>query len=84
MSDLESLHSRNARVETDKAWETSWTRKLSIAAITYVFLVFYLPVLGLEKSYLHATVPVFGYLFSTFTLPLIKKSWLQKIYKGQS
>ncbi len=82
MMDLETLQNRNAKVEADKAWETSWTRKLSIAGITYIFLVFYLPVLGLEKSYLHATVPVCGYLFSTLTLPLVKKQWLQKFYKG--
>ncbi len=82
MTDLENIHLRNAKVEADKAWETSWTRKFSIAGITYIFLVFYLPVLGLEKSYLHATVPVCGYLLSTLTLPLIKKQWLQRFYKG--
>ena len=83
MSDIEYIQSRNSRVEADKAWETSWVRKLSIAAITYIFLLFYLPVLGLQKSYLHATVPVCGYLLSTLTLPLIKRMWLRKIYKGQ-
>lgn len=81
MTDLSSLTQRNARVESDKAWETSWTRRLCIAAFTYVFLVFYLPLLGLEKSYVHATVPVFGYLFSTMTLPFVKKWWLGKIYQ---
>jgi hypothetical protein len=27
---LEKIEKRNSRVELDKAWETSWTRKLSI------------------------------------------------------
>ena len=81
--DLESIQQRNARVESDKAWETSWTRRFSIASLTYIILVLYLPMLGLEKSYLHATVPVCGYLLSTLTLPVIKKRWLQKIYKAQ-
>ncbi len=84
MTDLDAIKTRNAKVESDKAWETSWTRRLSICAITYLFLVFYLPVLGLEKSWMHATVPVCGYLFSTLTLPLVKKRWLEKLYKGQS
>lgn len=84
MTDLEAIKARNARVESDKAWETSWTRRLSICVLTYIFLVFYLDFLGHEKSYLHATVPVCGYLFSTLTLPLIKKRWVQKLYKGQS
>ncbi|PZQ44559.1 MAG: hypothetical protein DI551_09895 [Micavibrio aeruginosavorus] len=81
MTDFEIIAQRNARVEADKAWETSWTRRFFIASLTYVFLVFYLPVLGLEKSYLHATVPVFGYLFSTMTLPFIKKWWIANSYK---
>jgi hypothetical protein len=77
-SDLESLRLRNIRVENDKAWETSWARRLSIAAMTYLVLVLYLPLLGLQKSYLHATVPVIGYLLSTLTLPVLKKAWLKK------
>ena len=80
---VESIILRNAKVESDKAWETSWTRRLSIAAITYMFLVFYLPLLGLEKSWLHATVPVCGYLFSTMTLPVIKKQWLKNWYSAR-
>jgi polyferredoxin len=82
-TDLMAIHERNARVENDKAWETSWTRRLCIAALTYIILVIYLPLLGLEKSYLHATVPVIGYLLSTQTLPIAKKLWLEKIrFKG--
>lgn len=77
-ADLSAIQARNMRVENDKAWETSWARRLSIAAMTYLVLVLYLPMLGLEKSYLHATVPVIGYLLSTMTLPFLKKVWLQK------
>ncbi len=81
MSDLDPILQRNARVEADKAWETSWARKLMICVLTYVFLLIYLPMLGHEKAYLHATVPVFGYLFSTVTIPFVKKWWLENRYK---
>lgn len=81
MSDLDTILQRNARVEADKAWETSWARKLMICVLTYVFLLIYLPMLGHEKAYLHATVPVFGYLFSTVTIPFVKKWWLENRYK---
>jgi hypothetical protein len=80
MTDLSAIAQRNARVEADKAWETSWTRKLLIASLTYIFLLIYLPMLGHQQAYLHATVPVFGYLFSTITLPFVKKWWLQHHY----
>jgi len=78
--DLDTVQQRNARVEADKAWETSWARRFMIAVLTYCFLVFYLPLLGLQNSWLHATVPVCGYLFSTLSLPVAKKWWLNKIY----
>ena len=81
MTDIESIAQRNARVEADKAWETSWARRCLIAMLTYIFLLIYLPMLGHEKAYLHATVPVFGYLFSTLTIPFIKTWWLENRYK---
>ncbi len=37
-SRLAEIESRNARVENDKAWETSWTRKISILFMTYMIL----------------------------------------------
>lgn len=81
MTDIESIAQRNARVEADKAWETSWTRKLLIASLTYVFLLIYLPMLGHQQAWLHATVPVCGYLFSTVSIPFVKKWWLESRYK---
>jgi hypothetical protein len=80
MTDIEAITQRNLRVEADKAWETSWARKCLIAALTYTFLLIYLPMLGHEKAYLHATVPVFGYLFSTVSIPFVKRWWLENRY----
>lgn len=41
-SRLAEIESRNARVENDKAWETSWTRKLTIAIMTYFIIGLYI------------------------------------------
>lgn len=81
MSDILSIAERNARVDADKAWETCRTRKLFIAAITYIVVALYLPILGVEQSYLHALVPVCGYLLSTMSLPFVKIWWLNNQYK---
>lgn len=78
MTDLEAIHARNTRVEADKAWETSWTRRLCIAALTYGFMNIWLPVLGVENAWMHASVPVAGYLFSTLGLDAVKGRWMQK------
>ena len=39
---LSSIEERNRRVEADKAWETSWTRRLLIAVLTYGVIAVYL------------------------------------------
>lgn len=32
--EIEEIKKRNKRVELDKAWETSWTRKICICILT--------------------------------------------------
>ena len=39
--DIRSIKERNARVEADKAWETSMTRKVLIAVLTYALVVLF-------------------------------------------
>lgn len=56
-SRITEIESRNARVEKDKAWETSMTRKVSILMMTYGILGIYMYLLGVENWYLHALVP---------------------------
>lgn len=69
---------RNARVEADKAWETSWTRRLTIAAITYVLASALLVWIRAPQPFLAALVPTAGYLLSTLTLPFAKSWWLKR------
>ena len=37
--EIKKIQERNKRVELDKAWETSKTRKISIAILTYLVMV---------------------------------------------
>jgi hypothetical protein len=82
MLDLEErlhiIEARNTRVEYDKAWETSFIRRSLIAGITYGCSVILLSVMGHDGVLKHALVPVMGYLLSTFSLPPIKKLWIEK------
>ncbi len=77
---LEAINARNARVEADKAWETSLTRRICIACFTYMIASLYMAFLGIDLFYLHAAVPTGGYLLSTLTLPLLKAWWLKKYH----
>lgn len=79
--DLKAIQARNAKVEADKAWETSWVRRLCIASFTYIIAAVYMRMVGLGNPYLGAFVPSGGYLLSTLSLPFAKSFWLNSIYK---
>lgn len=72
---------RNQKVETDKAWETSWARRLFIALLTYLCALAWLILIRQPLAWLTAGVPVLGYLLSTLTLPPLKNWWLKRVHK---
>jgi nicotinamide riboside transporter PnuC len=72
---LAAIEARNAKVELDKAWETSWTRRLSIAILTYAVIVIYLTIIHNNAPFINAAVPVVGFLLSTLFLRRIKEFW---------
>lgn len=78
---LEKIEQRNSRVEADKAWETSWTRRFFIALFTYLAISLYMWAVKIEQPWLNAIVPTVGFLLSTLTLPYIKKWWVSKFKK---
>lgn len=80
VDDIIALKEKNKKIEADKAWETSWTRRGIIAAVTYVIVVIWLGMIGVQHQFLHATVPVLSYLVAMAGLPFMKKYWLQKVY----
>ena len=42
--ELSAIKARNARVERDKAWETSWVRRGFIMLVTYLIAALYMEV----------------------------------------
>lgn len=75
------IEERNRRVEADKAWEGSWTRKILLMIFTYLAIAFYLKFVVRIDPWVNAIVPAIGFLLSTLTLPWFKKLWIQLIYK---
>lgn len=80
MSECDPILERNTRVEVDKAWETSLTRRGIIAIGTYVIIGGYLEYLGVKDAWLHAAIPVIAYIASTLTLPALKGIWIKRVY----
>ena len=75
---IAKLEARNRRVEADKGWETSWTRRLSIMLLTYLTVVFYLRFVVHISPWVNALVPVIGYSLSTLTVGFLKKHWINR------
>ena len=75
--DIEEIKERNKRVELDKAWEISLSRKITIAILTYIVVVVFFYFAGLPKPFVNSIVPALAFLLSTLTLPLFKKMWIR-------
>lgn len=73
--EIEEIKKRNARVELDKAWEISWTRRIIAAILTYIVIVIFFYSASLPKPFLNSIVPSLAFIISTLTLPLFKKMW---------
>ena len=80
--EIKIIKDRNKRVEKDKAWETSWMRKIAIAILTYIVVVLYLYLISSYSNiFLSSLVPVIGFLLSTMSLKIIRKIWEKGIEK---
>lgn len=76
--EIEKIKERNRRVEGDKAWETSWTRRIFLAISTYILVSIFLIAIGVAKPFISAIIPAIAYLISTFSLGILKSWWLQR------
>ena len=78
--EIEEIKLRNKRVELDKKWETSYTRKICICILTYIVVIIYSSMISKANNiFLSSLVPVIGFFLSTLSLKLIRKVWEQFI-----
>lgn len=75
--EIKEIKERNARVEADKAWETSLFRKILVAVLTYLVVVLFFVIAELPKPFINALVPTLGFLLSTLSISFFKKLWLK-------
>lgn len=74
------IEERNKKVEADKAWETSWSRRFIIILFTYVFIGLILASMKVKNPWMNAIIPAIAFLLSTMTLPFIKNYWKEHFY----
>ena len=79
---ITNIEKRNKRVELDKKWETSFTRRICIMVLTYIIVVLYSFLIRYNNNLLLSSlVPVIGYILSTLSLKLIRKIWEKRTSK---
>ncbi len=80
MSTLEeniaSILERNKRVEAEKAWEVSFTRRLFLMLLIYLTAAVLLWMTNEQNFLLLSLIPALGYLLSTLSLPWVKRLWM--------
>lgn len=77
---VKKIEERNKKVELDKRWETSWTRKICIMILTYIVVIIYSYVVrNYDNILLSSLVPVIGFTLSTLSLKVVRKIWETKI-----
>ncbi|OGM32498.1 hypothetical protein A2803_03465 [Candidatus Woesebacteria bacterium RIFCSPHIGHO2_01_FULL_44_21] len=80
MKDLEKrvaeIEKRNKKVEEDKGWETSFTRRGLLILFTYISIGAYMWAIGVASPWLNAVIPSIGFLLSTLTLQYFKRWWV--------
>ena len=78
--EIKEIKERNKRVELDKRWETSLTRRLCICVLTYIVVVIYSYIISKTSNiWLSSLVPVIGFTLSTLSLKGIRMMWEKKI-----
>lgn len=79
--EIELIKLRNKRVELEKVWETSWSRKVLVATFTYLVIAIFFLFAGVLNPFVNAIVPALAFILSTSSLPFFKNLWLKYIYK---
>lgn len=75
---VQKIEDRNEKVEIDKAWETSWARRIILAVFTYLIIGLFLWAIKVSRPWINAVVPSVGFIISTLVMPFFKKIWLQR------
>ena len=76
--EIDSIKLRNKKVEADKSWETSWTRKFTILLLTYIVVSIFFISMKLPDPFVNSIVPAMAFVISNLSIPIFRKWWIRK------
>ena len=74
---IKNIEERNAKVEADKAWETSFARRAILAISSYLVIAIFFVAIGISSPWLNAIVPALAFMIQQLSMPFFKKWWLK-------
>lgn len=80
-NEINLIKERNKKVELNKAWETSLTRRVSIIVITYVIMWFTMSIIWSQKPWIDCIIPTLWFFLWWLSLDFMRKIWETKINK---
>lgn len=75
--EIEKIKERNERVEADKAWELSNTRRMVIGVSIYLLSAIVFLGIKAPDPFVNAIIPAVGFVLSTATFPIFKELWIK-------
>lgn len=82
--EINAIKQRNKRVELDKKWETSGTRKICICILTYIVVVIYSYIVkNYDNIFLSSLVPVIRIYIIYFIIKIHKENLGKERYFKQ-
>jgi len=74
---VKNIEERNQRVESDKAWERSLTRRVILAITSYLIVAIFFLIIKLSDPWVNAIVPALAFMIQQLSMPFFKKLWLK-------
>ncbi|MDP2691257.1 MAG: hypothetical protein Q8O95_02530 [bacterium] len=72
---VKAIEWRNSKVELDKAWEISLTRRVVLSLITYLIIAAVIWSFDLPQPLINALIPALALLLAAPTLRMIRSFW---------
>jgi len=74
---IKKIEERNMKVEADKAWETSFTRRLILMLFSYLVVAIFFQIIGVKNPWINAIVPALAFMIQQLSMPFFKRLWLK-------
>ena len=74
---VEKIEERNRGVEMDKKWETSLTRQIILMIFSYLFIVIFFLVMGLQDPWINGIIAALAFMIQQLSMPFFRKIWAE-------